>query len=147
MKYQITCVGKFSDSVEGKLFDKYLKRIKKKIILKEINIKNEKNNNNVLLDNNKNTSYNLPIILLDVTGEQVSTEKLCKIILDYERNNIKKVNFIIGGPYGNNEKIRKKANKIISFGKMTWPHLMIRIMLIEQIYRLETIFNNHPYHK
>ena len=60
---------------------------------------------------------------------------------------IKILNFAIGGPYGHGQFIKQKSDKIISFGKMTWSHIIARLMLVEQIYRIESIFNNHPYHK
>ena len=62
-------------------------------------------------------------------------------------SNVKLVNFVVGGPHGHGENIKLKANHIISFGKMTWSHLLARIMIVEQLYRIETIFKNHPYHK
>ena len=60
---------------------------------------------------------------------------------------LKLINFVIGGPYGHGENIKLKAKHIISFGKMTWSHLLTRIMIVEQLYRIETMFKNHPYHK
>ena len=73
--------------------------------------------------------------------------KLFDLIKSYEMNNIKILNFAIGGPYGHGQFIKQKSDKIISFGKMTWSHIIARLMLVEQIYRIESIFNNHPYHK
>ena len=80
-------------------------------------------------------------------GDNLSTDKLFELIKSYEMNNIKILNFAIGGPYGHGQFIKQKSDKIISFGKMTWSHIIARLMLVEQIYRIECIFNNHPYHK
>ena len=57
------------------------------------------------------------------------------------------MNFAIGGASGNGVKIKKTADKIIAFGKLTWPHQMVKMMIAEQIYRIETIIQGHPYHK
>ena len=61
--------------------------------------------------------------------------------------NIKILNFAIGGAKGHGLEIKNRADKIISFGKMTWSHIIARLMLVEQLYRVECILNNHPYHK
>ena len=87
------------------------------------------------------------LILLDKDGENLSTHKLFDLIKSYEMNNIKILNFAIGGPYGHGQFIKQQSDKIISFGKMTWSHTITRLMLVEQLYRIECIFNNHPYHK
>ena len=57
------------------------------------------------------------------------------------------LDFIIGGSDGLSQEVRDKSNFVLSFGKMVFPHLMIRVMLIEQLYRVWTLNNNHPYHK
>ena len=49
--------------------------------------------------------------------------------------------------FGNGEKIKKTADKVIAFGQLTWPHQMVKMMIAEQIYRIETIIQGHPYHK
>ena len=69
------------------------------------------------------------------------------VIKCIEMENYKIINFVIGGSWGHGQKIKNHAKIIMSFGKMTWSHLTARIMMIEQLYRVETIFNNHPYHK
>ena len=87
------------------------------------------------------------MILLDKSGINYTTENLVEIIKNFEMENYKIINFVIGGSMGHGQKIKTHANLIMSFGKMTWSHLTARIMMIEQLYRIETIFNNHPYHK
>ena len=57
------------------------------------------------------------------------------------------IQFIIGGADGLNDEIRKRADILLSFGIQTWPHMMVRIMLIEQIYRARQIVAGHPYHR
>ena len=146
----ISCIGKSSNTPEKRLLDKYLLRIGKKIQIIEIGFKNQKIKKYIEDEGKKiidTSPENSALILLDKTGKNFTTEELAMKINQFEKNNIKIINFAIGGPYGHGEAIKKKANIILSFGKMTWPHLMARVMIVEQLYRVETIFNNHPYHK
>ena len=85
-------------------------------------------------------------ILLDRKGIQLDSINFSKIILKESSNN-KNLIFFIGGSDGVEEKNHKHFDKILSFGDLTWPHKMFKVMLLEQIYRSITIFNNHPYHK
>ena len=85
-------------------------------------------------------------LFLDGKGENINSVDISQIISKSSFNG-KDLVFFIGGPDGFDEKIIKVANKIISFGRVTWPHKLIRIMLLEQLYRGVTILNNHPYHR
>lgn len=85
-------------------------------------------------------------VFLDGKGENINSVDISQIISESSFN-VKDLVFFIGGPDGFDEKIIKVANKIISFGRVTWPHKLIRIMLLEQLYRGITILNNHPYHR
>ena len=85
-------------------------------------------------------------VFLDGKGENINSVDISQIISESSFNG-KDLVFLIGGPDGFDEKIIKVANKIISFGRVTWPHKLIRIMLLEQLYRGITILNNHPYHR
>ena len=85
-------------------------------------------------------------VFLDGKGENINSVDISQIISKSSFNG-KDLVFFIGGPDGFDEKIIKVANKIISFGRVTWPHKLIRIMLLEQLYRGITIINNHPYHR
>tara|TARA_B100001142_G_scaffold99711_1_gene101745 strand:+ start:712 stop:1191 length:480 start_codon:yes stop_codon:yes gene_type:complete len=85
-------------------------------------------------------------VFLDGKGENINSVDISQIISESSFNG-KDLVFFIGGPDGFDEKIIKVANKTISFGRVTWPHKLIRIMLLEQLYRGITILNNHPYHR
>jgi len=87
------------------------------------------------------------VIVLDSTGEQFSSENFSKKITELEQANTQNnLTFIIGGPLGLHKKILDLANLKISFGKMTFTHQMIRIFLLEQIYRGFMIKENRKYH-
>ena len=87
------------------------------------------------------------IIALDERGKNIDSVSFSQIIENAQSDNIEKCFFFIGGAHGLAPEIRQRANYIISFGKMTVPHKIARILLTEQVYRALTIINNHPYHK
>ena len=66
--------------------------------------------------------------------------------MDWKENSISSINFAIG-LYGNGKEIKEKADKTLALGRLTWPHQMVKMMVAEQIYRIDTILKGHPYHK
>ena len=149
MQYIISTIGKAKNSDEDIITYKYLKRIKN-VELKQFEVKNnspEKKRDAEALKLINATPKNGKLILLDEKGENLSSNDLAKIILNWRDNNITNINFAIGGAFGNGEKIKKTADKVIAFGQLTWPHQMVKMMIAEQIYRIETIIQGHPYHK
>lgn len=86
------------------------------------------------------------VVVLDVQGEQIDSVKFSKVIEKAAINN-DTVSFVIGGSYGISEHVKDRANLRLSFSKMTFPHQLFRVMLLEQIYRATTISNNILYHK
>ena len=85
-------------------------------------------------------------ILLDIEGSKLNSVEFSECILDQADIN-QNINFFIGGSEGIDRKYFGDFDKIISFGDLTWPHKMFKMMLLEQIYRSITIINKHPYHK
>lgn len=149
MQYIISTIGKAKNSDEDMITHKYLKRIKN-IELKQYEVKTnnpEKKLEEEALKLINTTPKNGKLILLDEKGQNLSSTDLAKIILNWRDNNVTDINFAIGGAFGNGEKIKNTADKIIAFGKLTWPHQMVKMMVAEQIYRIETIIQGHPYHK
>ena len=149
MKYRILTIGKIKSNNEDLITRKYLKRIKD-IELKQYEVKTK--NKEKKLDEEADKLINSTpkkgkLILLDEEGENISSLDLAKLILSWRNNNITCVNFAIGGAFGNGIKIKRTADKIIALGKLTWPHQMVKMMISEQIYRIETIIHGHPYHK
>ena len=82
------------------------------------------------------------IVALDERGKSLGSAEFCKQLYAWEN-----VTFVIGGADGLDEEIRKKADFLLSFGKQTWPHMLVRVMLLEQIYRAQQIASGHPYHR
>jgi 23S rRNA (pseudouridine1915-N3)-methyltransferase len=86
-------------------------------------------------------------LVLDERGASYSSEDFAAKIRTYADSGVGDLVFMIGGPDGHAPETRKKANHLIALGPMVWPHRLVRIMLLEQIYRSVTIMVNHPYHR
>jgi 23S rRNA (pseudouridine1915-N3)-methyltransferase len=86
------------------------------------------------------------LILLDENGENFSSIGFSQFIQKKMNSGIKTLVLVIGGPYGFSESVYKKANGKIALSKMTFSHQMIRMIIVEQLYRAITILNNEPYH-
>jgi 23S rRNA (pseudouridine1915-N3)-methyltransferase len=87
------------------------------------------------------------IIVLDEHGVELSSKKLANQIGRLRDDGTQDLAFLIGGPDGHDSGLLETATIKVSFGRMTWPHRLVRIMLAEQIYRSVTILLNHPYHR
>ncbi len=86
------------------------------------------------------------LVVLDEKGNQFTSEQLAQFIQQNANNSIKNMVFLIGGTYGVDEKIIKRANNVWSLSKLVFPHQLVRLMLAEQIYRACTIIRNEKYH-
>ena len=86
-------------------------------------------------------------VILDERGENMSSAVIAGRLQDWQRQDKPAVVFIIGAADGLAPSLREKASLAIAFGKATWPHQLIRIMLLEQLYRAVTILAGHPYHR
>jgi 23S rRNA (pseudouridine1915-N3)-methyltransferase len=87
------------------------------------------------------------VILLDETGDSLPSASIAETIKAERDAGRPALVFIIGGPDGLAQSLRSKAAKKLAFGAATWPHQLVRIMLLEQIYRAVTILSGHPYHR
>ena len=87
------------------------------------------------------------LITLDENGENLTSEEFAACLQDIQVYHQGKLGLIIGGPNGLSKEIKDKSQKSIAFGHMTWPHLFVRVMLVEQLYRAQQILKGHPYHR
>jgi 23S rRNA (pseudouridine1915-N3)-methyltransferase len=87
------------------------------------------------------------LVALDGRGQQWSSRDLATHLRDWADHGIGTVAFAIGGAAGHGEALLAKADTLLSLGTMTWPHLLVRIMLLEQLYRAQQILAGHPYHR
>jgi 23S rRNA (pseudouridine1915-N3)-methyltransferase len=87
------------------------------------------------------------VILLDRKGENLDSDALAGDLRNFRDGGLSDLVFIIGGPDGLAPNLAAKARKTLAFGAATWPHQLVRVMLMEQIYRATTILAGHPYHR
>ena len=88
-----------------------------------------------------------PLVILDETGKLVSSREFSGWIGEQLDNGARNISFLIGGSYGLDPSAINSSDLVFSFGRVTWPHLMIRGMVAEQLYRAQQILKNHPYHR
>ena len=149
---KIVCVGKIKEKYFTDAINEYKKRISKYTKLEIIELQDFDNSNKqIVLEKEKELilkSINSKdyIITLEIEGNMLDSlefkDKIDKTLL--QNSNI---TFIIGGSYGLSDEIKKLSNYKLSFSKMTFPHQLFRVLLLEQIYRSYKILNNESYHK
>jgi len=87
------------------------------------------------------------IIAMDEKGKSLPSSTFTNKIKDLQNQGQSHIQFVIGGADGLSDDIRQRANLLLSFGAQTWPHMLARVMLLEQIYRCQQILAGHPYHR
>ena len=157
MNINIICVGKLKEKYWVMAENEYSKRLSRFVKLNLIQLPDEKLTGNDSLDNiakekeGEKIISKIPknsfVIAMDIKGKQLSSEEFSKQIENLSITGKSNITFIIGGSLGISDNALKKADKKISFSKMTFPHQLFRIMLLEQIYRSFKIINNETYHK
>ena len=148
---KIICIGKLKEKYLVDAVSEYIKRLGKytKLTLIELDSKIKNSSSDLNKERNniqKHLSANDYVITLEVEGKELSSEELSKKIDETLTNNSNIV-FIIGGSDGLHEDIKKRSDFSLSFSKMTFPHQLFRVLLLEQIYRSFKIMKNETYHK
>ena len=137
--------GIFSKGPEHDLWNKYIKRLFMKPKLIEVPEGSSKNSfTSVVMKNIKEEAF---IVGLDERGKLFSTIDLSNWIEGLKLRSVKKLCFLIGPADGLSDDLRSKCDLLLSLGKMTWPHLLVRGLLAEQLYRIQQIERGHPYHR
>ncbi|MBE7075169.1 MAG: 23S rRNA (pseudouridine(1915)-N(3))-methyltransferase RlmH [Clostridiales bacterium] len=151
LKVNIVCVGNLKDKFFIEASEEYSKRLTRFCSLNIKELKEYTNLNNteqIKIVEGEEILKALKgiVILMDVKGEALSSEQLAEKLEKISQIN-GEVSFVIGGSYGVSQSVKAKADLIVSMSKMTFPHRLFRVMLLEQIYRAFTITNNIKYHK
>lgn len=142
----IFAVGKLKESFWKDACAEYLKRLGAyaKVSIREIPDSNKEREADALLHN---LPEHCPILLLDIKGKETSSEELAAKLDSYALSGESQLVFVIGGSDGVTKEIKQKATERISFGPITLPHNLARVVLLEQIYRAFKISRGEPYHK
>ncbi|PQJ32802.1 23S rRNA (pseudouridine(1915)-N(3))-methyltransferase RlmH [Nonlabens arenilitoris] len=155
MKITLLAVGKTDDSRIEQLTQMYVERLKHYINFELEIIPDLKNTKNLREDQQKNEEGKLIlnkleksdfVTLLDERGKKLSSLQFAELINKRSISGLKRLVFIIGGPYGFSSNVYQRANSKLSLSDMTFSHQMVRLFATEQIYRAFTILKNEPYH-
>lgn len=159
MNINIVCVGKLKERYWTDAVTEYLKRLSRYCRMEIVELKEARLPDHASLAEEeqvktvegesilRSLSADSYVIALDVKGKQLSSEQLSEKIENLALEGQSTVDFIIGGSLGLSEAVRKRADFRLSFSAMTFPHQMMRVILLEQIYRAFKISRNEPYHK
>lgn len=148
---KIITVGKIKEKYLTDAINEYLKRLSKYAKINLIEVPDENFDITKTLETEKKSilkyvSEKDYIITMEIEGKELSSIEFAKKIDEIQINN-SNICFIIGGSYGLSDEIKKMSNFKLSFSKMTFPHQLFRLILLEQIYRAYKINNNESYHK
>ena len=159
MKITIVTVGKIKEKYLKDAIAEYSKRLSKYCRLEIVEVPDEKTPDNAsevvedsirskeaerILKHVKDDSF---VITLEINGKQLTSEELADKIEKLGVQGTSHITFIIGGSIGLGKEVLAKSNYALSFSKMTFPHQLMRVILLEQIYRSYRIINGEPYHK
>ncbi|MHB9879847.1 23S rRNA (pseudouridine(1915)-N(3))-methyltransferase RlmH [Pacificimonas sp. ICDLI1SI03] len=138
MRLHIIARGKIGRSAEAELVARYSKRVRPPLLLTEL----------------PETGGKFPeppapfvTVVLDERGKDLSSTELASRIGTWRDDGMREARFLIGAADGHDRGTRASADLLLAFGSATWPHLLLRAMLAEQLYRAEMILSGHPYHR
>lgn len=159
MKVTIVCVGKLKERYWRDAIQEYSKRLSRYMKLEIVELPDEKAPETMspaqeaevkekegqrILKNVKEDAF---VVALAVEGKMLSSEELAEFMVKKGVSGVSHMVFIIGGSLGLSPAVMRRADFALSFSRMTFPHQMMRVVLLEQIYRSERIQRNEPYHK
>lgn len=159
MKITIIAVGKIKEKFYRDAIAEYAKRLGRYCKLEIVQVEDEKTPDKAgasfeesvkhkeaerILKHVREDAF---VIVLDIQGKAYDSELFAREIDRLATMGISHIQFVIGGSLGLHEKVSKKADLTVSFSKMTFPHQLMRVILLEQVYRAYRIINGEPYHK
>jgi len=147
----IVAVGRARERAEAALFAGYARRLPWPLELKEVGVRGKaagparcREEGRKLLALVPDTAW---LVALDSRGEMPDSARFARLLGDWRDRGAATVAFAIGGADGLDDAVMRRADAVLSLGTMTWPHLLVRTMLVEQLYRAASILQGHPYHR
>jgi len=150
MKIKIISVDQDKSRQFSDMIAEYSKRLSSKLELVDLHpnqnlnteLQKEKEGQDII----KQLTPGSFVVAMDPHGKQLSSEEFAATINAWQLNS-KQISFVIGGAYGLSNEVKQRADTLLSLSKMTMPHRIAKLVLVEQIYRAQTISQGHPYHK
>ncbi len=151
MRLRVVAVGRWKAGPERSLYEHFARRITWRLELKEVEEKKKLPPPTLMRREGELLLAQVPkgavVVALDGRGKAMTSAAFAKRLGAWRDDGIGDVVFVIGGAHGLDPAVLRKAALVLGLGPMTWPHLMVRAMLAEQIYRAQTILAGHPYHR
>jgi 23S rRNA (pseudouridine1915-N3)-methyltransferase len=144
LKLKIAWIGKTKEAAIEALSVEYLKRLSRFAEAEGVVLRDEAALLRLAMGEGSRSKCCL--VLLESSGKQFSSEEFAEFVRNHRENNSLSLLFAIGPANGFSDEVRRAASNILSLGKMTMPHELARVVLLEQVYRAFTILNRHPYH-
>ncbi|GBR53991.1 hypothetical protein AA106555_1515 [Neokomagataea thailandica NBRC 106555] len=146
---KLVAVGKLKAGPELALFERYAARLRPALLVQEVPaargsvIEQKRREAELLLAACPDNAF---VVVLDEGGRLFDSPSFSKALTSWQESG-RPIHFVIGGAEGLERSVLERADAVMSFGAMTWPHMLVRIMLAEQVFRAQAIATNHPYHK
>ena len=151
MNITLIAVGRVKAGPERDLFDQYRKRLQWPLELIEVEEKRPLSGTALQDREGALLLAKVPkgalVVALDEHGKALDSVAFAERLGGWRDQGQANIAFLIGGADGHSEAVRSRADMLLSLGKMTWPHMLVRAMFSEQLYRAWSILNNHPYHR
>jgi 23S rRNA (pseudouridine1915-N3)-methyltransferase len=154
MRILIAAVGKAKAGPERALFEQYLRRLAWPVALQEVEdrralpaARRREREAELLLAALPRGAARTVVVALDARGTTLGSEQFARRLADWQDAGVQEIAFLIGGADGLAAAARDRADLVLSLGPMTWPHLLVRVLLAEQLYRAHSIIARHPYHR
>lgn len=151
MRFTLAAVGKAKKGPEQELFNSYCSRLKWPLTLREVEEKRPVPVAERMAREAELLSSALPpqarLIVFDERGKNMDSQAFAQLLGDWQDDGVGDVALIIGGADGHHENLRQRADLLLSLGKLTWPHMLVRALIAEQVFRAQCILENHPYHR
>ena len=151
MRILIAAVGKAKAGPEQDLFRQYCRRLTPPPILKEVEEKRPLAGPQLKAREAELLLAAVPdgarVVALDERGRDLASMEFAATLRDWRDGGAQDVAFLIGGADGHGDAVRERANLLLCLGRMTWPHMLVRALLAEQLWRAHSILTGHPYHR
>ena len=151
MRVTIAAVGRSKPGPQRELYDGYVRRLTWPVTLREVEVRQPLPAEALKAREAELLLAAVPdgarVVGLDERGRSLTSPALAEQLRLWRDRDAASVAFLIGGAAGHGAAVRDRADLLLSFGAMTWPHMLVRAMLVEQIYRAQTILGGHPYHR
>jgi len=151
MRLTLCAVGRAKAGPERTLFEHYASRITFPFELKEVEERKRLSGAQLKTREADLLSAQIPdgatLVVLDERGKNLTSPEFAQRLGAWRDDSIRDIVFVIGGADGLDDNLRNRAGLVLSLGKLTWPHMLVRGLLAEQIYRAQCILSGHPYHR